>query len=360
MAVLKSGKLPPDLLQRLLNTYTKADPRVVVGAAVGEDAAVIDMGDRYLIAKSDPITFATDAIGYYAVVVNANDIATRGGTPKWFLATVLLPEHHTTEALVDSIFAQISVACDAFGIVLIGGHTEITCGLNRPILSGHMLGEVSPGAVVSTCGARVGDLLLLTKGICIEGTSIIAREREDDLRRRGFHDALIQRAKNFLYDPGISVVRDAEIACRAGRVHAMHDPTEGGLAMAIHELATAAQVGAVIEQHQIPVREEAALLCRAYGLDPLGTIASGALLIAAAPEDSRMIQRALQEEGIPCAVIGHIVPPAEGVVMITAEGPQPLTPCVRDEITKVFAEEASSASMRSRKDEDDSVGQGEV
>src|SRR5919109_5226615 len=137
MPALRPGKLPPELLQRLLATYTKADPRVIVGAAVGEDAAVIDMGDRYVIATADPITFATDAIGYYAVVVNANDIATRGGQPKWFLATLLLPERATSAVLVESIFAQISQACKSFGVTLVGGHTEVTHGLDRPILSGH-------------------------------------------------------------------------------------------------------------------------------------------------------------------------------------------------------------------------------
>jgi hydrogenase expression/formation protein HypE len=345
MASLQPGKLPPDLLHRLLATYAKADRRVIVGAAVGEDAAVIDMGDRYLIATSDPITFATDAIGYYAVVVNANDIATRGGRPQWFLATLLLPEHHTTEALIDNIFAQIAEACGSFGVALIGGHTEITYGLERPILCGHMLGEVAPSALVTTGGAQVGDVLLVTKGLCIEGTAIIAREREVDLRRRGVDEALIRRAKHFLYEPGISVVRDAQIVCRAGRVHAMHDATEGGLAMAIHELAAAARVGVVIEPHCIPVREESALLCRMYGLDPLGTIASGALLIAAAPEEAPALQRALRDSDIACAVIGHIAPAAEGVVMATGSGRQPLPLFVRDEITKLFAEGEPSAPV---------------
>ncbi|MBI3327913.1 MAG: hydrogenase expression/formation protein [Nitrospinae bacterium] len=336
MMLLRPGKLPPTLLHRLLTTYAKADPRVLVGPAIGEDAAVIDMGDRYLIAKADPITFATDAIGYYAVVVNANDIVTRGGRPKWFLATLLLPEHHTSERLVESIFAQICQACEAFGIALIGGHTEITYGLDRPILSGHMLGEVKPADLVTTGGAQVGDVLLLTKGICIEGTSIIAREREADLRRRGFGEALIARAKNFLYEPGISVVRDAQIACGAGRVHAMHDPTEGGLAMAIHELATAARVGVVVEQARIPVLEEAAQLCQAYGLDPLGTIASGALLIAATSEDAPAMQQALRTAGIRCEVIGWMAPSEEGVVLDTGRERKPLPLFARDEITALF------------------------
>jgi hydrogenase maturation factor len=337
MSVLKPGKLPPALLQRLLTSYTKADQRVIVGPAVGEDAAIIDMGERYLIAKSDPITFATDAIGYYAVVVNANDIATRGGQPKWFLATLLLPERTTSVTLVESIFAQIAEACTSFGISLVGGHTEVTYGLDRPILSGHMLGEVEPAGLITTSGAQIGDVLLLTKGICVEGTAIIAREREQELRRRDVPESIIQRAKNFLFEPGISVVRDAHIAIGAGRVHAMHDPTEGGLATAVHELATAAQVGIVIEGHQIPILEEAVLLCGAYDLDPLGTIASGALLIAAPPEDAVRIQQALQANNIGCAAIGRIVPPLKGVLLDDGSRLQPLPQFVRDEITKLFA-----------------------
>jgi hydrogenase expression/formation protein HypE len=338
MPVLKPGKLPPELLHRLLTSYTRADPRVIVGPAVGEDAAIIDMGDRYLIAKSDPITFATDAIGYYAVVVNANDIATRGGQPKWFLATLLLPERTTSVALVESVFSQIAEACQAFGIAVVGGHTEITCGLNRPILSGHMLGEVSPAGLITTGGAQIGDVLLLTKGICVEGAAIIAREREPELRCGDVPERIIQRAKHFLFEPGISVVRDAQIAIGAGRVHAMHDPTEGGLAMAVHELATAAQVGVVIEGNAIPILEEAALLCRAYDLNPLGTIASGALLIATPPADAVQIRRALQLNNIACAAIGRIVPPSEGVLFDDGSTLQPLPRFIRDEITKLFTE----------------------
>ena len=338
MSMLKPGKLPPELLQRLLSAYTTADPRVIVGPAVGEDAAVIDMGGRHLIVTSDPITFATDAIGYYAVVVNANDIATRGGQPKWFLATLLLPEHTTSEALVDTIFAQIAQACSTFGIALVGGHTEVTCGLDRPILSGHMLGEVEPAALVTTAGAQMGDVLLLTKGICLEGASIIARERQVDLRHRGVPEDLLRRAQNFLFDPGISVVRDAHLAIGSGRVHAMHDPTEGGLAMAVHELASAARVGVALQREQIPVLEEASLLCRIYGLDPFGTIASGALLIATPPEDAAQVQLALQTNGIDCAMIGRVVSPSEGVFIDDGGMRQPLPRFERDEISRLFAE----------------------
>jgi hydrogenase maturation factor len=201
-----------------------------------------------------------------------------------------------------------------------------------------MLGEVDAAGLISTSGAQVGDVLLLTKGICIEGTAIIAREREQELRSAGVPEAIIQRAKNFLYDPGISVVRDAYIAADAGRIHAMHDPTECGLAMAIHELATAAQVGILIEAHQIPILEEAAWLCQAYGLDPFGTIASGALLIATPAAEARRIQQALQGNDIACTAIGRILPPEEGVLLTNGRGVRPLPKFIRDEITKLFTE----------------------
>jgi hydrogenase maturation factor len=133
-------------------------------------------------------------------------------------------------------------------------------------------------------------------------------------------------------------VRDAQIAIGAGRIHAMHDPTEGGLAMAVHELATAAQVGIVIEGNQIPILEEAAWLCRVYGLNPLGTIASGALLIATPAEEALRLQQALQVNNIACAAIGRIVPPSEGVLFHDGSELQPMPQFIRDEITKLFTE----------------------
>jgi hydrogenase maturation factor len=201
-----------------------------------------------------------------------------------------------------------------------------------------MLGEVDAAGLITSSGAQIGDVLLLTKGICIEGAAIIARERAQELRSRNVPEAVIQRAKNFLFEPGISVVRDARIAVGAGRIHAMHDPTEGGLAMAVHELATAAQVGIMIEGKQIPMLEEAALLCRAYGLDPLGTIASGALLIATAAEEAPRVQQALRVNNIACAAIGRIVPRSEGVLLHDGAELQPLPQFSRDEITKLFVE----------------------
>ncbi|HKW92459.1 MAG TPA: AIR synthase related protein, partial [Methylomirabilota bacterium] len=209
MPALPVGKLPPHLLERLLQKHAAADPRVVVGPRVGEDAAVLDMGDRYLVATADPITFATDEAGWYALHINANDLAVRGARPMWFLATVLLPEHGTSEVAVERLFSDLGEACAELGVALIGGHTEVTSGLPRPIVSGCMLGEVDKDRLVTTGGARAGDALLLTKGVPLEGAAIIARECATEAGRRGVSADVVERAREFLRRPGISVVPEA-------------------------------------------------------------------------------------------------------------------------------------------------------
>src|SRR6266850_1493544 len=190
MPALAVGKLPPQLLERLLGKVPLTDPRV------GEDAAVLDMGDRYLVATADPITFATDEAGWYALHVNANDIAVRGARPTWFLATVLLPEGAATEATVERLFADLGEACAELGVALIGGHTEVTAGLPRAIVSGCMLGEVEKDRLVTTGGARPGDTLLLTKGVPLEGAAIVARERAAEAGRRGVAADVVKRAQD--------------------------------------------------------------------------------------------------------------------------------------------------------------------
>ncbi|GAB4422599.1 MAG: AIR synthase family protein [Anaerolineae bacterium] len=329
------GKLPNQKLAELLRRYPAADPRLIAGGAVGQDVAVMAMGDRYLVAKTDPITFAADNIGWYAVNINANDIACSGATPRWFLATLLLPEAATTDALIDDIFSQIHRACAALNITVAGGHTEITFGLERPIVVGQMLGEVEPARLVTTAGAQPGDDLILTKGIGIEATAIIAAEKREELLPH-FSAAELARYANFLYAPGISVVRDAALAVAAGGVHAMHDPTEGGIATGLHELAEAAGVGLEIWADALPLPPETGRLCRHFGLSPLGVIASGALLIAADPQHSAAIVARLAGEGIRATVIGRATPPAQGRRLAGPDGDRPLPTFSRDEITKLF------------------------
>ena len=316
---LPLGKLPVDLLASLLARAPIKDPRVLYGPGIGLDCAVIDLGERMLVVKSDPITFASDDIGWYAVQVNANDVATTGATPRWMLVTLLLPEASTSTELVETIFEQVYRAAQALGISVVGGHTEITYDLHRPILIGTLIGEVEREQLVTPDHVQPGDLLLLTKGVPIEGTALLAREFGDQLVEAGITGepildaAELETARKFLYDPGISVVRDAQIATRAGRVHAMHDPTEGGLAGALWELADASRRRLVIDPEAVPVPPLAQRICDAFDADPLATIASGALLLAVHAEDATAIQAALQADGITCAEIGMVEDGPNGV-----------------------------------------------
>ncbi|MBC8447565.1 MAG: hydrogenase expression/formation protein [Chloroflexi bacterium] len=331
-----TGKLPLPVLEELLGRYATPDERLIVGPQAGEDAAVIDFGDRYLVAKTDPITFATDEIGWYAVHVNANDVAVMGARPRWFLATLLLPEGQANKVMAETIVAQIDAACRSLGIALAGGHTEITHGLDRPLVIGTMLGEVAPDRLVTTSGAQVGDAILLIKPVPIEGTAIIARERAADLAAKGYDPALIARAQNFLHDPGISVVRAARRAVELAPVHAMHDPTEGGVVTGLLELARAAGTGLWVDLDRIPVPPEAAALCSEYGLDPLGTIASGALLLTLPAERAEGLRAALAAEDMPSVVIGQVLEATAGLQARRHGGAVPWPTFAVDEIARLF------------------------
>jgi hydrogenase maturation factor len=198
-----------------------------------------------------------------------------------------------------------------------------------------MLGEVDKARLVTTSGARPGDVLVLTKGVPLEGTSIIARARADELRARGYDEAWLARARGTL--ARLSIVPEALLAAELVRVHAMHDPTEGGVATALWELADAAGVGLVVEADRVPVLAEGAALCREFGLDPLGTIASGALLLALSPADAGILLHALAREGIEAAFIGRVVPREAGVVLTRGGQPGPLPRFDQDEITRLLA-----------------------
>lgn len=337
---LPTGKLPAELLARLLARIVRRDPRVLLGPAFGEDAALIDLGDRVLVAKADPVTFATDRIGWYAVHVNANDVACMGARPAWFLATVLLPEGGP-ETMPEEVFAQIETACESLDVTLVGGHTEVTYGLGRPIVAGAMLAEAAPGRIVRKADVRPGDHLILTKGIAIEGTALLARDASDELRRRGVAEATLERARGLLDDPGISVVREALLACDTAPVHAMHDPTEGGLATALHELATASGLAAQIQAEAVTVLPETTDICRALELDPMGLLASGSLLIAVAEEDCERVRSTISQAGIDAACLGTLASGGKGAIMDKRAQWREIPRFQRDELARFFDSLAS-------------------
>ena len=323
------------LLDRLLKKYAAGGPGIIVGPSIGIDSAIINIHGTLLAAKSDPITFVSDNIGAYAVHVNANDIAAMGGIPRWFLATILLPEGKATTKMAERIFSQISSACDEAGAALCGGHTEITPGIDRPLVAGHMLGTLHGKKPITSAGAKPGDALILTKGIAIEATSIIARELAGKLEG-SFSTAFLKRCSGYFKTPGISVVKDARVALENGPINAMHDPTEGGLSAALFELSLASGCSIIVEQKLIPVLPEAKALCEFFGIDPLGAISSGALLISAPYGRGKKIIAALEANGILSAVIGHVEAKGKGVRIIADGKTKILKAFERDELTKIL------------------------
>ncbi len=336
---MEIGKFPPELLERLLGSVGNTDPRVVLGPKVGEDAAALDFGDRLLVAKTDPVTFATDRAGWYAVQVCANDVACTGATPRWFLATILAPESFTEDD-ASRLFDDILGACSDLGVTLIGGHSEVTHGIQRPIVMGTMLGEVDRDRLVTTAGAQEGDSIVVTKGLAMEGTAILARDCAENLRTSGVPSGVIERSATLLHSPGISVVTDARVAAAQNAVHAMHDVTEGGLVTALHEIAQASGLGIALEEGSVPLLPETEETCNALGLDPLGLLGSGALLIVLPAPNAPSLLHDLERVGIDAWEIGQMLPPEEGRVLFSRSGDEVTLPVfARDELARYFARE---------------------
>lgn len=336
---LAAGKLPTTLLAQLLHNIPTQDPALILGPAVGEDAAVIDFApgsDHVLVAKSDPITFATDEIGYYAVNVCANDLGVCGAEPRFYLPTILLPAEQTDVALVERIFTQIGEACRALGIVVAGGHSEITHTVSQPVVAGTLLGIAPRNQIIRSGGTRPGDLVLLAGSVPVEGVSIIARERREQLLAAGWSAAQLDEAANYLYRPGISVLAPALAAARAGLVTAMHDPTEGGIITGLREVATAAQVGLTVDLSAIPIPTVARELCNACGLDPLGVIASGALLATAPINQVDALRHCWAELGWSSTIIGEVTEPEKGLVAHSGGHLVEFPHFAVDEITKLW------------------------
>jgi len=330
---LRLGKLLPSLLEQLLRWRGAPDRRVMVGPGCGVDAAVVVLGTRRLVLKSDPVTFTTARLGWYVVQVNANDVAVMGARPCWFQPTILLPPG-TRVSQVTAIVREIHDACRTLGIAVTGGHTEVTDGVTRTIVAGDMHGLVLGRTPITAAGARPGDTLLLTKAAGLEGTAILAQERARELRR-ALSAAAFRRAQDFRRRPGISVVAEALTATRHG-ASAMHDPTEGGIRAALHELAHASRVRLRVDLDRVPIRPETARLCEYFEIDPLGLIGSGALLATVEANRAARLLRAWRRIGVDGHPIGQV---EAGHGLLATRGGQPIEfPWVaQDEIIRALA-----------------------
>jgi len=340
LAPLPPGKLPNDLLGSLLSGIHQTDPSILIGPGVGQDAAAVQIPreEDVLVLKSDPITFTTDELGHYAVVVNANDLVAAGAVPRWFLATLLLPPGSSAEQAGEHLWT-IHETCRSLGISLCGGHTEITPTVNQPIVTGSLAGTVVRTALLRKENASEGDRLLVTKGVSVEGTSILAREFAAELKRLGVSDDQLERCRKLLFDPGISVVTEGRLAIETASAVAMHDVTEGGMATALEELSVACRHRIRVQIDRIPVLPETRDLCGLLGLDPLGLIGSGSLIIVCRPSKAGELQSKIREAGVAVSEIGEIGEPGVGVEAVNQAGqPIPWPHFEADEITRVSPE----------------------
>ncbi len=327
------GKIEPRFLEDLISSIPE-DKRVIVGPQVGEDAAVVDFGANYLVIKTDPITFTSENIGWYVVNINANDLACMGATPRWLLVTLLLPSR-TTKELVRDVFDQITSACRKLGISLVGGHVEVTHNLDRTLAVGNMVGEVPRDRLIRSSGAKVGDVIVLSKGIAIEGTHVIYQKKKEELEKR-LPAAMLRKIRDLIYEPGISVVKEALLASQRVKIHSMHDPTEGGLKSGLWELAHASRVGVRVEKEKIAVLEETKKVCELYELDPLGLLASGSLILTLDRKEAERLSRIYTQRGIRHSIIGEITPPEEGMKIIQKRQEFELVVDNNDEISKLL------------------------
>lgn len=326
---MKVGKVPEAVLKRsVLKQIRTNRPEVLLGASVGEDCAAVALQeDEMFVLSTDPITGTAKDIGHLAIQITLNDLASAGAEPIGVMLTFLLPEK-LSEAKLRAMMEQAEAAAHAANVQIMGGHTEVTRVVNQPVISVVGVGKAKKGKLISTAGARPGMDIIVTKWIGLEGTSIIAKEKEAELLTR-YPASLVETAKSF--DQYLSVLAEAAVAVKSG-VSAMHDVTEGGIFGALWEMAESAGVGLEIDLKKIPIRQETVEVCEFFDINPYELISSGSMLMAAA--DGNGIVRALTAAGIPAACIGKATEGNDRVIL-SGEERRFLEPPKADELYKV-------------------------
>lgn len=329
---MKVGKVPETVLKRsVINQIKTKRPEVILGAGVGEDCAAVELGqDEVMVLSTDPITGTANDIGRLAVHITMNDLASAGAEPIGIMLTILLPDG-TQEEELKKMMHQMQEVCEETGIQIIGGHTEVTKAVNQPIVTVTGLGKVKKGLLVETRSAKPGQDILVTKWIGLEGTSIIAKECEQQLISR-YSNTFMEAAKNM--DQYLSVLPESRIAVQHG-VSAMHDVTEGGIFGALWEMAEASNVGLEIFLKKIPVKQETIEICEFFEINPYELISSGCMLIAT--NDGTGLLHKLEKAGISGAIIGKATEGKDRVLLNEGER-RFLEPPKTDELYKVIGQ----------------------
>jgi hydrogenase maturation factor len=328
---LRTGKLPPELLRELLRSDAPVPSELRLGPAVGEDACAVDVPAGTLVAATDPITLTGSEVGSFAVTINANDVAVMGVRPRWFMAAVLLPVG-STEQDVRALFGSMRGALQRTGAVLVGGHTEVTDAVRQPVVVGQMMGLSEDRRIVRTGGARVGDVIVQVGPAPVEAAAVLA---ETAAERGGVDSDLLERARRADLEPGISVV-DAALAAAECGACSLHDPTEGGLATGLREVADASGVEIRVDTDLVHWFEPGLAVCEAVGADPWGALASGALIAAFADEDAERACATLQAAGFDARSIG-VARGGSGICSVNGDA---IADFDRDEVARVFDADA--------------------
>ncbi|MEM1515351.1 MAG: AIR synthase family protein [Candidatus Bathyarchaeia archaeon] len=299
------GKMSPKIMESIVYRRLGAiDPRVLVGPAVGEDAAIIDIGgDSVLVVHSDAISCASEFLGWLAVYVAANDIAVRGAKPMWFLMSLFLPEN-STEYFLEKIMAQVDSTSKDLGMMVVGGHTEKTPGINRPLIGTTAIGLARRDKIVTTSGARVGDYIVMSKTAALEGTAILCADFAETLRSKGVDDKVLKAGSRLLSK--VSVVKEALALAERGLVNSMHDPTEGGIVGGVAEMAYASKNTIRLWADRVPIAEETRIITEALRVDVLRLISSGTLIASVPPSKVDEAVRTLNSLNIEANVIGRV------------------------------------------------------
>lgn len=326
--VLNAGKVPPDILKKSVYPYIgKLREEVLVHSAFGEDSSIIDFGDKVAVLSTDPITGADIHSGPLAVYVSCNDIAACGAKPVGILITLLLPIG-SEEELLKELMKGVHETASKIGIEVLGGHSEITSSVVKPVISATAIGFADKDKFVTSSGAKPGDDIIVTKFLGLEGSAILASDFEEFLKGK-ISDKTIKTAQGFI--DKISVIDEGIIAAEIG-VSAMHDITEGGLLGASFEVAEASGVGVDIYQDALPILPETREICQAFDINPLGLISSGSMLICTPKGDE--VVKALKSHDIPAAIIGKVT--SGGKYLVTPSGKHPIIPLKRDELIRVI------------------------
>lgn len=327
---MKIGKIPENVLKRsvIRQLHTKRE-EVLLGASVGEDCAALSLAeDEVFVMSTDPITGTIQDIGMLSIVITTNDLASAGAEPVGLMLTILLPESFEETGLKE-LMQQLEQAAAEANVQIMGGHTEVTAAVNQPIVTVCGVGKAKKGQLVTTGGARAGMDIIVTKWIGLEGTSILAKEKEEELRTR-YSGSFLDKAKDF--DIHLSVMKEAAAAVKSG-VGAMHDVTEGGIFGALWEMAEASGVGLEIDLKKIPVLQETVEICEFFEINPYELISSGCMLMAAA--DGNTLVREIERAGVKATMIGRATT-GNDRVLLNEEERRFLEPPKTDELYKVI------------------------